>query len=135
MHLLHSSTGPALKKNRWVISTQFLVVFPEFQTTHLGGYSNPSNFWVNMLNYFVVATVWSNYRMEGNFGSGKRWGIWRMIMNLPNLSHPNFLQLKKISHNKFFYLCYYLKYTIIGYYTLDEPLRLMSMEQNMTIYL
>ena len=41
-------------KNRWIISTQFLVVLPEFQTTHLSSYSNPSNFWVIMPNYFAV---------------------------------------------------------------------------------
>ena len=32
----------------------FLVVLPEFQTTHLSSYSNPWNFWVTMPNYFVV---------------------------------------------------------------------------------
>ena len=32
----------------------FSVVLPEFQTTHLSSYSNPSNFWVTMPNYFAV---------------------------------------------------------------------------------
>ena len=32
----------------------FLAVLPEFQTTHLSSYSNPSNFWVTMPNYFAV---------------------------------------------------------------------------------
>ena len=41
-------------KNRWVISTQLLVVLPQFQTTHLSSYSNPLNFWVTMPNYFAV---------------------------------------------------------------------------------
>ena len=31
-----------------------LVVLPEFQTIHLSSYSNPSNFWVTMPNYFAV---------------------------------------------------------------------------------
>ena len=32
----------------------FSVVLPEFQATYLSSYSNPSNFWVTMLNYFAV---------------------------------------------------------------------------------
>ena len=32
----------------------FLVVLPEFQTTHLSSYSNSSNVWVTMPNYFAV---------------------------------------------------------------------------------
>ena len=51
----------------------------------------------------------SQYCMERNFGGGKRW---RICMNSPTLSHPNFLQLKKVSRNKIFYLHYYLKYAI-----------------------
>ena len=51
-------------------------------------------------------------------------------MNLANLSHLNFIHLKKVWHDKIlFYLRYYLKYTNVGYCTLDEPPRLMSMEQ------
>ena len=41
-------------KNRWFIGTQFLVVLPEIQTTHLSSYNNPSNLWVTMTNYFAV---------------------------------------------------------------------------------
>ena len=40
------------------------------------------------------------YRMEGNFGGGKRWRIWRMTVDSPNLSQPNFIQLKKVSRDK-----------------------------------
>ena len=36
------------------IVPNFLVVSPEFQTTHLSSYGNPSNFWVIMPNYFAV---------------------------------------------------------------------------------
>ena len=32
----------------------FSVVLPELQTTHLSSYSNPSNFWVTIPNYFAV---------------------------------------------------------------------------------
>ena len=32
----------------------FSVVLPEFQATHLSSYSNPSNFWVTMPDYFAV---------------------------------------------------------------------------------
>ena len=32
----------------------FSVVLPNFQTTHLSSYSNLSNFWVTMSNYFAV---------------------------------------------------------------------------------
>ena len=44
------------------------------------------------------------YRMEGNFGGGKRW---RMTVDSPNLSQPNFIQLKKVSHDKI-HLRYYV---------------------------
>ena len=37
------------------------------------------------------------YCMEGNFGGGKHWRIWRMTVDLPNLSQP---QLKKVSRDK-----------------------------------
>ena len=39
------------KYNNVLLAT---VVLPEFQTTHLSSYSNPSNFWVTMPNYFAV---------------------------------------------------------------------------------
>ena len=52
-------TGPtqkvrAAKKQLGYKYLNFLVVSPEFQTTHLSCYSNPSNFWVTMPNYFTV---------------------------------------------------------------------------------
>ena len=43
-----------LKKQMGYEYPNFLVVLPEFQTTHLDSYSNPSNFWVNLTNYFAV---------------------------------------------------------------------------------
>ena len=45
--------------------------------------------------------------MEGNFGGGKRWRIWRMTVDSPNLSQPNFIQLKKVSRDKI-HLRYYV---------------------------
>ena len=39
--------------------------------------------------------------MEGNFGGGKRWRIWQMTVDSPNLSQPNFIQLKKSHVIKF----------------------------------
>ena len=48
------------------------------------------------------------YYMEGNFGGGKRWQIWRMTMDSPNLSQPNFIQLKKVSRDRI-HLRYYFK--------------------------
>ena len=55
------------------------------------------------------------YRMEGNFGGGKRWRIWRMTVDSPNLSQTNFIidtiydfiQLKKVSRDKI-HLRYYV---------------------------
>ena len=38
--------------------------------------------------------------MEGNFGGGKRWRIWRITVGLPNLFQQNFIQLKKVSRDK-----------------------------------
>ena len=32
--------------------------------------------------------------MEGNFGGGKHWRIWRMTINSPNFHQPNFLTIK-----------------------------------------
>ena len=45
-----------LKKQMGYKYPFFSVVLPEFQTTHLSirSYSNPSNFWVTMPNYFAV---------------------------------------------------------------------------------
>ena len=47
------------------------------------------------------------YRMEGNFGSGKRWQIWQMTVDSSNLYQPNFIQLKKVSRDKI-HLRYYI---------------------------
>ena len=61
----------------------------------------------------VITEKWSItvipvvYCMEGNFGGGKHWQIWRMTMDLPNLFQPNFIQLKKVSCDKI-YLRYYI---------------------------
>ena len=38
--------------------------------------------------------------MEENFGGGKRWRIWQMTVDSPNLFQPNFIQLKKVSCDK-----------------------------------
>ena len=43
-----------------------------------------------------------HYRMEGNFGGGKRWRIWRMTVDSPNLFQPNFIQLKEVSRDKIY---------------------------------
>ena len=37
--------------------------------------------------------------MEGNFGGGKPW---RMTVDSPNLSQPNFIQLKEVSRDKIY---------------------------------
>ena len=66
----------------------------------------------------------SIYRMEGNFGGGKHW---RMTMNSPNLSHPNFLRKSHVI--KFISFALFFEIRHVGYCTLDEPPRLMSMVQ------
>ena len=40
------------------------------------------------------------YCMEGNFGGGKCWQIWRMTVDSSNLFQPNFIQLKKVLRDK-----------------------------------
>ena len=42
------------KQNNGLLLSNFLVILPEFQMTHLSRYSNPSNFWVTMPKYFTV---------------------------------------------------------------------------------
>ena len=43
----------------------------------------------------------SYYRMYWNFGGGRHWQIWRMTVDLPSLFQPNFIQVKKVSRDKF----------------------------------
>ena len=45
--------------------------------------------------------------MEGNFGGGKRWRIWRMTVD-----SPNFIQLKKVSRDEI-YFRYYCRPSIL----------------------
>ena len=56
---------------------------------------------------FYLSSLCAIYRMQGNFGSGKRWRIWRMTVDSPNLFQPNFIQLKKVSRDKI-HLHYYV---------------------------
>ena len=44
--------------------------------------------------------------MEGNFGGGKRWRIWQMIVDSPNLFQPKFIHLKKVLCDKIYLHCY-----------------------------
>ena len=43
----------------------------------------------NTFHQFLIAKS-KNYRMEGNFGRGKRWRIWQMIINSPKFLPPTF---------------------------------------------
>ena len=52
-HGSHCQCTSAMKKQIGCKYPIFSVVLPEFQTTHLSSYSNPSNFWVTMHNYFA----------------------------------------------------------------------------------
>ena len=45
----------------------FSVVLPGFQTTHLSSYSNPSNFWVTMPNYFAVNLIYNTWLLQPAF--------------------------------------------------------------------
>ena len=53
------------------------------------------------LEWAQFCIICSMYCMEGNFGSEKRWRIWQMTVD-----SPNFIQLKKVLHDKI-HLRYY----------------------------
>ena len=47
---------------------------------------------------WILAIDTSIYRIEGNFGGGKHWRIWRMTINSPKFNPPIFIQSGLKSH-------------------------------------
>ena len=46
---------------------------------------------VSNCSILTIVKTLSLYRIEGNFGGGKHWRIWRMTINSPKFNPPIFI--------------------------------------------